>query len=185
MAFKRILGKKEVALLDFISGGLILGAFLTPRYKGTSLFTDKFEKYYAKKKLKQWSKDDLIVLGGKCVKLTAKGKKLLKLNSIHDIQLADSKKDWDGIWHVISYDIPDNKKSQRDYFRRKLEELGFTMVQKSMFIFPYNCEEEVALLALELGISPFVMHLTTNQLPKEDKYLKLYMLDSDYASVSE
>ncbi|TAK57498.1 CRISPR-associated endonuclease Cas2 [Patescibacteria group bacterium] len=35
---------------------------------------------------------------------------------------------------LITYDIPHNKKIERDWFRRQLKRLGFSMIQKSVWV---------------------------------------------------
>ena len=82
------------------------------------------------------------------------------------------KDEWDGIWRIVAYDIPDDIKKERDYFRKKLKSLGFKELQKSMFVVPYKCREEIAVLSQSLGISPYVMHLTTEHLPRQKAMIK-------------
>ncbi|MCX6752945.1 MAG: CRISPR-associated endonuclease Cas2 [Candidatus Nomurabacteria bacterium] len=37
---------------------------------------------------------------------------------------------------ILMYDIPDNMKKHRDWFRRQLKSFGFIMVQKSVWVGP-------------------------------------------------
>ncbi|MBI4034031.1 MAG: hypothetical protein HY378_00590 [Candidatus Brennerbacteria bacterium] len=50
---------------------------------------------------------------------------------------------WDGKWRLVTFDIPDSKKTAREALRRKLKELDFYPLQKSVFITPYRCEDEI------------------------------------------
>lgn len=50
---------------------------------------------------------------------------------------------WDGKWRVVIFDIPEKLKNARDALRRKLKELGFYELQKSVFVFPYDCKDEI------------------------------------------
>ncbi len=50
---------------------------------------------------------------------------------------------WDHAWRIVIFDIPEKKKRAREALRKKLKELGFTELQKSVFIFPYECENEI------------------------------------------
>ncbi|PIS15233.1 hypothetical protein COT63_01080 [Candidatus Shapirobacteria bacterium CG09_land_8_20_14_0_10_38_17] len=52
-------------------------------------------------------------------------------------------KNWDGYWRVISYDIPEKFKGSRHSLQEKLKELGFGMLQKSIYISPHNIAEDL------------------------------------------
>ena len=45
---------------------------------------------------------------------------------------------WDGLFMMVIFDIAEKNRPARDQFRRKLEELGFGMLQKSVWISPYH-----------------------------------------------
>lgn len=87
--------------------------------------------------------DGYIILSGDVVKLSNKGKKILKTGEIFDFQIKVS--EWDGIWRVVAYDIPEKYKLQRNYFRKKLKAVGFRQLQHSMWVVPYECREEIAI----------------------------------------
>src|SRR3989344_2930204 len=67
---------------------------------------------------------------------------------------------WDKKWRIVIFDIPQELHKERTNFRRKLKSLGFYMLQKSVFIFPYPCEEEVGRLASHFKISDQVDFIT-------------------------
>lgn len=45
---------------------------------------------------------------------------------------------WDKIFRVVIYDIEEENRKIRDLFRKKVKELGFGMVQKSVWVTPYD-----------------------------------------------
>ncbi len=53
---------------------------------------------------------------------------------------------WDKKWRVISFDIPEVNRKDRAFLRKELQWIGFLEVQKSVWIFPYNIEEELLTL---------------------------------------
>jgi predicted TIM-barrel fold metal-dependent hydrolase len=70
---------------------------------------------------------------------------------------------WDKKWRVIIYDIPDNKKAARDALRRKLYELSFKEWQKSVFIHPYPCDQQIDFVIEFFDVRPYVRRgLMTN-----------------------
>lgn len=56
-------------------------------------------------------------------------------------------KSWDGIWRIVVFDIPNKHKWSRDGLRTKLQALGFYQMQKSVFVYPYPCLEEIRFLS--------------------------------------
>ncbi len=50
---------------------------------------------------------------------------------------------WDGKWRVVIFDIPEKKKKARDALRWELKKIGFIELQKSVWIFPYECQNAV------------------------------------------
>lgn len=50
---------------------------------------------------------------------------------------------WNGYWSIVLFDIPEKKRQIRDALRDKLRELGFHEWQKSVFIYPYPCRDEI------------------------------------------
>ena len=53
---------------------------------------------------------------------------------------------WDKVWRMVLFDIVEDKKTVRDAIRRHLRNLGFYRLQKSVFVTPYPCEEEIRFL---------------------------------------
>lgn len=53
---------------------------------------------------------------------------------------------WDHKWRIIFFDIPENLKRVRDALRNKLKQVGMIEYQKSVFIHPYPCADEVNFL---------------------------------------
>ena len=52
-------------------------------------------------------------------------------------------KKWDRKWRIILFDIPEKIRKARDVFRYHLNQLGFYEFQKSVFVHPYNCKDEI------------------------------------------
>ena len=68
-------------------------------------------------------------------------KRALKYN-LDTIKIKKSAK-WDGLWRVIIFDIPECFKQGRDALSVKLKQMGFYPLQKSVFIYPYECKNEI------------------------------------------
>ena len=79
---------------------------------------------------------------------------------------------WDGKWRVLIFDIPQELHNKRNIFRAKLRALGFYMIQKSIFVFPYPCAEEISECCNRLGIVDYVDIITAENLGGKEKDAK-------------
>ncbi|TSC91246.1 MAG: phenylacetic acid degradation operon negative regulatory protein [Parcubacteria group bacterium Gr01-1014_2] len=98
-------------------------------------------------------------VGSGSYKLTKKGIKRINFSKFFRLSL--DKKEKDGLWRVVIFDIPEKQKVKRDLLRQKLKELDFKMIQKSVFVSPYICEKEILELCKILGLKKEVSILTT------------------------
>lgn len=80
---------------------------------------------------------------------------------------------WDDHWQVVLYDIPEKKKPAREALREKLKELGFYEWQKSVFVFPFPCRDEIDFLIEFFEIRPYVRYAELSQ-PTNEAELKLH-----------
>lgn len=71
-------------------------------------------------------------------------------------KLAVSRRRWDKKWRVIIFDIPEEMRKQRNIFRSKLKSLDFYMLQKSVFVCPFPCEEELGFMAGYLKVGGYI-----------------------------
>lgn len=62
---------------------------------------------------------------------------------------------WDGLWRVVIFDIPEKLRRGRIALANKLKQLGFHSVQKSVFIFPYECKDEVDFVIEMFEMRPY------------------------------
>lgn len=81
-------------------------------------------------------------------------RKLLSL-SANEITITPMKK-WDGHWRLVCFDIPKGKDSERLYFNRRLHELGFTMLQRSMWVHPFECIDEIRSITDFVNLTRYV-----------------------------
>ena len=56
------------------------------------------------------------------------------------------KRRWDGKWHIVIFDIAHKKKGAREALREKFRELGMIMLQKSVWVWPYECRNEIQMI---------------------------------------
>jgi hypothetical protein len=98
------------------------------------------------------------------------GVKKIITNNLQQLKF-EKQKNWDKIWRVIIFDIPEKYKKQRDSFARKLKELNFYPLQKSVFVFPYPAYDLTDFLSEIYQISPYIRIIETMQIEGEEEIL--------------
>ena len=79
------------------------------------------------------------------IELTDAGRKKLLEYQMDDIAPKMPRR-WDRKLRIIFSDISEKHKKARDAIRQKFYEWGFYTLQKSVFVFPYQCEDEIAII---------------------------------------
>ncbi|MBI4119625.1 MAG: CRISPR-associated endonuclease Cas2 [Parcubacteria group bacterium] len=97
---------------------------------------------------------------GEKVIITPSGKNRAQRFTIDSLEIKKPKR-WDGKWRFVIYDIPEPKKKIRDGFRRHLKRLGFCEFQKSVFVIPYSCADEITTLINLIGLKDNVRYFET------------------------
>ncbi len=60
---------------------------------------------------------------------------------------------WDGLWRLVIFNIPENKRDVRDRLRRALSKLGLGILQSSVWISPNDIKKDIAEIGTRLGLS--------------------------------
>ena len=76
------------------------------------------------------------------VSLTEKG--MLRAINYKFRRLGDKKEKWDGKWRMVAFDIPRECQKGRKALVYRLKMGGFYELQESIFLYPYDCQEEVS-----------------------------------------
>lgn len=106
----------------------------------------------------------------KVVRITNKGKALLKEYKLQDLKITQPKK-WDGKYRVIIFDIKEWKRPVRDKLRRWFESLGLVRLQNSVWVYPHDCQEIIALLKANYKIGNEVLYMEVTHI-ENDRWLK-------------
>ncbi len=99
---------------------------------------------------------------------------LRRLNQIKFQKNRIKRSAWDGQWRLLTFDIPEKQSGIRQTFRRKLKELGFFHFQRSVFVFPFECEREINLITDYLHIAACVHLLVANRFRGDKQLLKKF-----------
>lgn len=66
---------------------------------------------------------------------------------------------WDGVWRVITYDIPEKIKKNRQRFTRTIESLGMCNLEKSIYVYPHECKDQIFKIAKLYEIDKYVRYM--------------------------
>ncbi len=170
---------KNILMGLFLTGAVMIAAtspyFLTNLAK--AYLKNKNYRNYDKRKIAQafsyLKRSGLIILkeeqGKITVEVTENGKRKIKQYEFEDLKIAEPKK-WDKKWRIIIFDIPEKKKKvAREALRNKLVNLNFFQLQKSVWIHPYPCENEIQLTAEIFGVTQFINIITADKISNDVK----------------
>lgn len=101
------------------------------------------------------------------LQLTDKGRERAEKVEIGEL-VVTRPKHWDKKWRIILYDVPEDQKTGRDAMTRKLKELKFYQLQKSVWVCPFECREEIEMVAAIYEIDKYVTYLETNYIDKQE-----------------
>ena len=70
---------------------------------------------------------------------------------------------WDGRWRLILFDIPAEKRTVRNAFRHLIRQMGAVMIQKSVWMFPFDCTDRIELLRRYFNLSDSVLRVALSE----------------------
>jgi len=174
--------KQKIMLL--LLAGLTLGFTYNPQrqwkiVKGASKEWKKIDQKKLKDDIRQLYQSKIVSRkensdGSSTLFLSQKGK--LKALTYHFAKMKIERKDWDGKWRLVSFDIPEKIKRAREALRNKLREVGFHELQKSVFVFPYNCKDEIEFIVEFFDIRKYVRFGVLDYIDNEIELKKVFKL---------
>ncbi len=79
---------------------------------------------------------------------------------------------WDGLWRLIIFDIAAEERAKRNAFRHFIRKINAVMLQKSVWIYPFDCSERIDLLREFFGLSDAHLRLIVAQNIGDDSHLR-------------
>jgi len=133
---------------------------------------DRHLIYNAIRRLNQKRLVELVEKNNKLyIKITGDGKKVIKNFDYDNLELLRSKV-WDKKWRLVVFDIPDKKKKERRALSKKLKDIGFYAMQESVFIYPYNCRDEIDFICEFLSVGHYVNYCIVETIDKREGDLR-------------
>ena len=162
MAKKILLTAAGIATVGVVIGTLIIlpgfGMVLKP-FADWYKKQNRHKRYQIRKTFEQLRRKRLIEMieinGEIKMVLNENGKKRVVKYELEDMTIPKPK-NWDGKWRLIIFDIPEKFHRERRALRIKLDELGFYPLQKSVWLYPYECRDEIDFIVEFFKISPYI-----------------------------
>jgi DNA-binding transcriptional regulator PaaX len=171
---------KEI-LKGLAIGGLIVASFALPGLP--QIFSllginNAKDRYRIKRAVEALKNQKLINIykkdGEQVVEITEKGEKRVLKYKFDEMKIERPKK-WDRCWHIVSFDIPEKHKRGRDALTRKLKEIELYPLQKSVFICPFECRDEIDFIGEIFNIRKFIHYFMAKEIDVDDEeYLRKY-----------
>lgn len=168
---------RSAALIAIGAVGLIAVSAVAPNMfqvlgKTGALTRLKYRSKGILARLKQKGEIEFVERDGKkYVQLTDRGEKVLDLSRAR-LELIDNKpKKWDRRYRLVMFDIPEKRKKIRELLRFEMQDIGFSRIQDSAWVYPYDCEEFIALLKADLRIGKDVLYAVVEEI-ENDKWIR-------------
>lgn len=108
--------------------------------------------------------------------VTKEGKRALRQVYEYSSRAITRQEKWDGVWRVIAYDFPEKERSARDALRYVLGKSHFLQIQKSVWIFPYDCSLLSGLLSNNTVIRTHTIFMKVANISSESAHKKHFGL---------
>lgn len=175
--------KRKILLL--LLGGIVLGLAGNPRaqkrvFKSMMREWKNIDRQYLYRTVKEFYTERLVDYqenddGSVKIVLTEKGKKKALLYKVDEIEIKKPAS-WDKKWRVVFFDVPEKLRWARDAIRDKLKNLGFYELQKSVFIHPFSCKDEIDFLVEYFQLRRYVRMGELTKLTNEEELKILFKL---------
>jgi DNA-binding transcriptional regulator PaaX len=108
----------------------------------------------------------------KVLRITKKGEDRLKKYQV--FENSKKKQKWDHKWRLVFYDVWEFQKTKRDAFRNQLKDFGFKQLQRSVWIYPYDCEDFISLLKADKKFGNNVRYFVAEKMTDDYSLRKMF-----------
>lgn len=175
--------KKEVAKLLLQGIGLailITGALVFPGIGPMVAFVEKTVRDHRRESryaFQRMQREGLLKVSmykrGVKILLLPKGERRLSRYKLQGLKIQKPAK-WDRKWRFIMFDVPEARRDVRDLVRRKLLDLGFVNLQKSVYVQPYACDEVEEVLRDHYRLQAGELYIFEASIRKGEEHLRQY-----------
>ena len=140
-------------------------------------------KRQVKRALKELEKKEIISIEKKGEEAYVRLKgwlspQVLKYSLKGILEYKRKKKTWKGKWFLVIFDVPEKQRNKRDYLRRFLHNIGFYPYQQSVYLFPYECKEEIGLIKKIVEGGKYITYVVAESIENDDEVKRYFQLKS-------
>lgn len=176
---------RNAALLTIGAAGFIAVAAIAPNMfqllgRTGVLARLKYRSKSVLARLKQKGEIEFEERDGKqYVRLTERGEEALAFGQQKVLLAQGNPRKWDRRYRLVMFDIPERRKKIRERLRFQMREVGFLRVQDSAWLYPYDCEEFMALLKADLHIGKDVLYAVVEEIENDGWIRKHFSLPAN------
>lgn len=111
--------------------------------------------------------------GKKYFELTDKGRRELLMQRQKFGELGKKKRRWDKRWRMVIFDIPETRAKDRKRLRTLMQSFCFYRLQNSVWVYPYDCEDVMALVKTEMRLGNAVRYVIADTI-ENDRELRTF-----------
>lgn len=100
------------------------------------------------------------------ITLNDSGKRKALTYNIENMKIP-AMKHWDKKWRIILFDIPEKYKKSRRALSGSLKNIGCFQFQKSVFVHPFECRNEIDFVIEFFSMKPYVRFITAESIDNE------------------
>jgi CRISPR-associated endonuclease Cas2 len=113
----------------------------------------------------------------KYYEITKRGQDHLANVNLENIAV-ERPKIWDKKWRVVIYDVPEDDRIIRNFIRSKLYQIGFIQVQKSVFIYPFECSSVINQICHSCGERDCLKYMIAEIIEGEESIIERFLDDN-------
>lgn len=108
----------------------------------------------------------------KYIELTEKGFKTVAWSKIGQVEKPTH---WDKCFRIVMFDIPNDKTSTRNIIRHKLKEIGFVSIQKSIYVYPFECKREIDAICHYCFAKKYLKYMVADIIEGEEDIIEKFL----------
>ncbi len=183
----RGLGPIQSKMLILLLGGTSMALSYSPlkQYEILKEIKKEWKKardYQIKRSLESLCKSELVLKrvnknGDLEFVLTENGIDATSKILINNLVVKKDKK-WDKKWRIVMFDIPEKSRKARNALRCRLNKLGFKELQKSVFVYPFDCSKIISKIVSFYKLNTYVRFVVAEHIDNEKELKKYFNIKS-------
>lgn len=120
--------------------------------------------------IKRLQREECIILeqhdGEMLISLSKKGERRLLKYRLQGVAVPEPSQ-WDQKWRVVIFDVHEKKRFKRNRLREELKMFGFIQLQQSVWVYPYDCEDFIAMLKVDQKLWNSVLYMVVEEVEND------------------